>query len=151
MAHRLLFVCLGNICRSPTAEAVVAAKAQARGLDVSVDSAGTGAWHTGDAPDLRMQTAAARAGYDLSGLRARQVVAEDFRRFDRILAMDRRNEADLLRLRPEDGAPVTLLLPFGPTDRLDVPDPYFEGGFDLVVGLIETAADGLLDQLSAGR
>ena len=148
MARRLLFVCLGNICRSPTAEAVTRAKAEARGMDLEIDSAGTGAWHLGDAPDLRMQAAARRAGYDLSGLRARQVTEADFHAFDLMIAMDKRNMADLVRLCPREAStPVALLLPYGPTALTEVPDPYYEGGFDRVVALIETAAEGLLDRL----
>ena len=149
MAKALLFVCLGNICRSPTAEAVTRAKAAERGLDLTLDSAGTGRWHLGDAPDLRMQRAAAKAGYDLSGLRARQVEAADFARFDLILAMDRQNLADLAAMKPKScDVPVALFLPYGPTGRREVPDPYYDGGFDRVVAMIETAADGLLDRLT---
>jgi len=150
MTQKLLFVCLGNICRSPTAEAIVRSKAGARGLALEVDSAGTGAWHIGDAPDLRMQAAASKAGYDLSALRARQVVAQDFSRFDLILAMDSRNMDDLLHMRPRGSdVPVALFLPYGPTGHTDVPDPYYEGGFDRIVALIETAAEGLLDRIAS--
>lgn len=148
MTRSLLFVCLGNICRSPTAEAVTRQKAAERGLDLHVDSAGTGNWHAGDAPDLRMQAAARKAGYEMSELRARQVTDEDFHRFDMILAMDRRNMADLLAIRPRDSeVPVALFLPYGPTRLMEVPDPYYKGGFDKVVAMIETAADGLLDRI----
>lgn len=95
-----------------------------------------------------MQLAATAAGYDLSALRARQFVAEDFGRFDLIVAMDRTNLGDVERLRPEGAAtPVRLMLSYGPSQRVDVPDPYYEGGFDVVVRLIEHAAMGLLAEL----
>jgi protein-tyrosine phosphatase len=144
----VLFVCLGNICRSPTAEGVARALAEGRGLPVAVDSAGTGAWHVGEPPDRRMQAAARAAGYDLSHQRARQVTQADFSRFDLIVAMDRDNRRDVEALRPADNStPVRLMLEFGTSGRSDVPDPYYEGGFDAVVGLIEEAAGGLLDSL----
>lgn len=146
---RLLFVCLGNICRSPTAEAVAAALAPRHGLTLSVDSAGTGDWHLGHPPDPRMQEAARAAGYDLSGLRARQIGAADFARFDLILAMDRRNLADIEALRRGSETPATLLLPFGSDGGTDVPDPYLVGGFGETVTLIEGAVDGLLARIAA--
>ena len=146
MTVGVLFVCLGNICRSPTADAVFTHKARALGLDsrLHIDSAGTGDWHLGEPPDRRSQRHAAQRGYDLSMLRARQVLPGDFRRFDFVLAMDRSNLADLERLRP--GAGVTrpqLLLPFGSSGLLDVPDPYHgdEREFEAVLDLIEEATD----------
>jgi protein-tyrosine phosphatase len=152
MTRRILFVCLGNICRSPTAEGIARARAAARGLDLVVDSAGTGGWHVGDPPDPRMQAAARRAGYDLSDQRARQVGLRDFAGFDLIVAMDRSNRAVLERLRPPGAqTPVELLLSHGPEGRLDVPDPYLEGGFDAVVALIEAAVERLLDRIAAGE
>ncbi len=121
-------------------------------MSVELDSAGTGAWHVGQAPDKRMQAAALEAGYDLSGIRARQVEAADFGRFDRIIAMDRQNRVDLEALRPAGSAtPVQLLLPFGPTGLMDVPDPYYEGRFDEVVRLIEHAVSGLLADIRFGQ
>jgi protein-tyrosine phosphatase len=149
-APRLLFVCLGNICRSPTAEAVTRALAERRGLPLTLDSAGTGDWHVGAPPDARMRQAAARAGYDLEGLRARQVTLADFRRFDIIYAMDRQNLRDLEALHPGRGAAELRLFRAhdpegGPGRAADVPDPYLEGGFDGVVRLIERTAMRLLD------
>lgn len=152
MTHRILFVCLGNICRSPSAEAVVRALAAERGLDLQLDSAGTGDWHAGEPPYGPMQRAARARGYDLSALRARQVTAEDFRRFDLILAMDRANLADLRALRPGDATAALRLFTEttpGTAGGADVPDPYFTRDFDGALDLIETAARGLLDQLSA--
>lgn len=145
---RLLFVCLGNICRSPTAEAVTRALVGQRQLEISVDSAGTGAWHVGNPPDRRMQAAASAAGYDMSSLRARQVTARDFQQFDIIYAMDRQNQIDLERIRPTGAVtPVRLFLEASGLQDADVPDPYYEGGFDSVVTLIERGSAALLDTL----
>lgn len=147
-APRLLFVCLGNICRSPAAEGVMRARAAARGVELSLSSAGTGDWHAGSPPDPRMQAAAAARGYDISGLRARQVERADFARFDFVLAMDRGNLADLRRLAPKGGLAPELMLPGGG----DVPDPYYGGedGFDQVLDLLEGACDRLLDRIAEG-
>jgi protein-tyrosine phosphatase len=146
---RVLFVCLGNICRSPTAEGVLLHKLREAGLAdmVQVDSAGTGDWHVGKAPDARTRVAAQRRGYDLSQLRARQVAAEDFGRFDLILAMDESNLANLHGLRPA-GAAVELDL-FLRRYQLaldEVPDPYYGGedGFEAVLDLVEQACDALI-------
>ncbi|NBC96661.1 MAG: low molecular weight phosphotyrosine protein phosphatase [Deinococcus-Thermus bacterium] len=148
MTHRLLFVCLGNICRSPAAESVARALAERRGLALEIDSAGTGSWHLGDPPDERMQRAAAAAGYDLSDLRARQAVAADFARFDVIYAMDASNARALEALRPAGSAtPVRLFREHDPEGPGDVPDPYLEGGFDAVLRLVERTAAGLLDEI----
>ena len=150
---RVLFVCLGNICRSPTAEAVVRALAalEAPELEVEVDSAGTAGYHIGDAPDPRMRAAAARRGYDLNSLRARVVEPGDFERFDLILAMDRENLAVLHRRAPERAHErVRLFLEFSPeAEPQEVPDPYYGGpnGFEEVLDLIESAARGLLNHL----
>lgn len=148
---RVLFVCLGNICRSPTAEGVFRNRAAAAGLSVTVDSAGTGAWHVGEAPDGRAQAEARKRGYDLSHQRARQATAQDFRDFDLIFAMDRSNLANLTRLRPEGaGAKLSLFLDLLPAQSLrEVPDPYYEDGFDTVLGLIEDGCDALIRQISA--
>ena len=137
---RILTVCLGNICRSPTAEAVLRRKLEVAGLgaQVEVDSAGTGSWHVGNAPDPRSRRHALRRGYDLSALRARCVQDADFVRFDFILAMDEDNLADLERLKP-DGAPAQLQL----FASAQVPDPY-QGGvedFERVLDLVESASD----------
>lgn len=149
MAKRILFVCLGNICRSPSAEAVTRAMAQARGLEVELDSAGTGDWHLGEAPYAPMQKAARARGYDLSGLRARQVEREDFHRFDLIVAMDPENLRELRAMAPaEGGAGVRLLTDYAPELGADaVPDPYFSRDFDGVLHLIERCAGAMLDRL----
>lgn len=144
--NRILFVCLGNICRSPAAEGIFAAKAKAAGLDVAVDSAGTGGWHRGEPPHGPMIAAAARRGYDLSGLRARQVTTADFAAFDRILAMDRSNLADLRAIRPAGGgAELALFL-----GTAEVPDPWYTGDFDAALDLIEAGADRLVARLLGG-
>jgi protein-tyrosine phosphatase len=150
---RILFVCLGNICRSPTAEAVVRALA-ARELPevgLEVDSAGTAEYHVGEPPDPRMQAAAARRGYELKALRARVLEPRDFERFDLILAMDRENLAVLHRRAPEQARErVRLFLEFSPdAEPREVPDPYYGGpnGFEEVLDLVETAARGLLGYL----
>jgi protein-tyrosine phosphatase len=155
---RLLFVCLGNICRSPTAEAVMARLVDDAGRagEVELDSAGTGAWHVGSPPDERATAAASARGIAMRGV-ARQVRAEDFERFDLLLAMDAENHRDLRLLAPdaEGAAKVRMLREFDPasTDAvsLDVPDPYYGGedGFDHVLDLVEAACAGLLDELSA--
>ena len=149
---RVLMVCLGNICRSPTAEGVLRAMARARGIEVAVDSAGTAAWHAGSPPDVRSVAHAARRGIDLSGLRARQVRLGDFDSFDLILAMDHQNLAELVkRSPPEQAHKVRLLLSFAPAWPQDeVPDPYHGGaqGFEHVLDGIEQACEGLLAQLA---
>lgn len=149
---RVLFVCLGNICRSPTAEGVLLHKLREAGLadQVRVDSAGTGDWHVGKAPDARTRVAAQRRGYDLSALRARQVAADDFARFDLILAMDESNLANLGRLRPGDGlAELDLFLRRYELALDEVPDPYYggEAGFEQVLDLVEQACDALIVEI----
>ncbi|MCF7202285.1 low molecular weight protein-tyrosine-phosphatase [Pseudomonas oligotrophica] len=151
---KVLFVCLGNICRSPTAEGVFRRRLRDAGLQarVEVDSAGTADWHAGKAPDARSCRAAATRGYTLDALRARQVSAEDFQRFDLILAMDHDNLARLEALRPQGSrAEVDLLLRRYGLGCDAVPDPYHGGadGFDEVLDLIEQAADRLLDEVRA--
>ncbi|TCP63047.1 protein-tyrosine phosphatase [Rhodovulum bhavnagarense] len=149
MTTRILFVCLGNICRSPTAEGVFAALAARAGAAVEIDSAGTGGWHVGDSPDARAQAAAMARGYDLGGLRARQVLPEDFERFDLILAMDRSNMAALEQMRPAGNAtPVRLFLDYADSTYEEVPDPYYDGGFNLVLDLVEQAARGVLTEIA---
>jgi protein-tyrosine phosphatase len=152
MSASVLFVCLGNICRSPTAHGVLQHKLAQRGLAgrVRVDSAGTGGWHAGEPPDRRSQRHAAARGYDLSGLRARQVVPEDFSRFTHILAMDRSNLDDLHVLKPAAfSGELGLFLGYGSRGLLEVPDPYYGGakGFEDVLDLVEDAADGLIARL----
>jgi protein-tyrosine phosphatase len=150
---RVLFVCLGNICRSPTAEAVFRAIAarEARDLEVDTDSAGTAGYHIGSAPDERSQQAARRRGYDMSKLRARVVVPEDFERFDLILAMDRANLSVLRRRAPRERHDrIRLFLEFAPDlETSEVPDPYYGGpnGFEEVLDLVEDAARALLAHL----
>ena len=158
MKQRVLFVCLGNICRSPTAEAVLRARAQQRGMlaALHIDSAGTGDWHVGKAPDSRALAAAARRGYRMDDLRARQVSRDDFQGFDFLLAMDRANLGELKRLCPSEfGGHLGLFLEFHPEslDDLEVPDPYYGGGdgFETVLDMVERACDGLLDHLSPRR
>ncbi|MGH2863793.1 MAG: low molecular weight protein-tyrosine-phosphatase [Solirubrobacteraceae bacterium] len=155
---RLLFVCLGNICRSPTAEgAMRALVADARVQDdIEIDSAGTGAWHIGCAPDERAAAAARARGLALEGV-ARQVRREDFAEFDLLLAMDGENARELRRMAgsERERAKVRLLREFDPhsTAELDVPDPYFggAGGFEEVLGLVQAACEGLLAEIQAGR
>jgi low molecular weight protein-tyrosine phosphatase len=158
---RLLFVCMGNICRSPTAEGVMRRLVAEAGLDdrIATDSAGTGGWHAGDPPDSRATGAAARRGVTLEGA-ARQVRAEDFRDFDLLIAMDRENLRGLLAVAPDEAGSekVRLLREFDPLSAgapdLDVPDPYYGGdrGFETVLDMTEAACRGLLDELrAAGR
>jgi protein-tyrosine phosphatase len=155
MSTRILFVCLGNICRSPTAEGVFAKMAGEAGADVEVDSAGTSGWHIGDPPDRRAQTAAQRRGVNISRLQARKVVAEDFAAFDLILAMDDDNLAKLRQAAPADAkAELRLFLDYAPdTVRTAIPDPYYGAGdgFELVLDLIEAASRGLLAELEAQK
>ncbi|HZT05102.1 MAG TPA: low molecular weight protein-tyrosine-phosphatase [Steroidobacteraceae bacterium] len=150
---RILFVCLGNICRSPTAEVVfrVVAQRDAPELVLEIDSAGTAAYHVGELPDQRMRQAAARRGYDLSTLRARVVEPDDFEHYDLILAMDRENLRVLeRRAPPEARGRLRLFLEFAPEAGVsEVPDPYYGGpnGFEDVLDLIEAASRGLIEHL----
>jgi protein-tyrosine phosphatase len=152
---RILFVCLGNICRSPTAEAVMRGLVAEAGLDgeVEVQSAGTGSWHLGDPPDPRAVAAAGQRGVKLAGA-ARQVDDADFTRFDLLIAMDRSNRDALLRLAPDGEARdrVRLLRDFG-DGAGDVPDPYYGGedGFADVLDIVERSCAALLEEIRAGR
>lgn len=147
---RILFVCMGNICRSPTAEAVFRYCVEKAGLSerVHIDSAGTHDYHIGAAPDERTQRAAQRRGYDMSQLRGRQVERGDFARFDYVLAMDEANLSILQELRPRDAqSHLGLFLEYAERHReREVPDPYYGGadGFERVLDMVEDAAAGLL-------
>jgi protein-tyrosine phosphatase len=153
---RILFVCLGNICRSPTAEGVMRRLVQHAGLQDSVqlDSAGTGSWHVGDPPDPRASSAARERGIQLSGA-ARQVRRADFEDFDLLVAMDRSNLRELAYLAPDELAreKIRLLREFDPVSadagQLDVPDPYYggDGGFEEVLDLVGAACSGLLAEI----
>lgn len=151
MVPSVLFVCLGNICRSPLAEGVSRDLARREAIAVEIDSAGTGDWHVGHPPDRRAQAVAARNGLDIAGLRARQVTPDDFRRFDHIVAMDASNLANLEAMRPADAtAKVARLLDYAlGTGVADVPDPYYGGpeGFDETHRLVEAGARGLLARI----
>lgn len=148
--HRILFLCLGNICRSPMAEGVFRHLVESKGVAESfyVDSAGMGAWHTGDPPDKRGQQTLRKRGIDISGQRARQVRTADFEHFDLLVGMDQSNREALLGLAPQSQVhKVRLLLEFAPdTGVEDVPDPYYGGasGFDRVYDLIDAGTKGLL-------
>lgn len=150
---RILFVCLGNICRSPTAEVVFRAVASREAPDIvlEIDSAGTAGYHVGEQPDRRTRQAAARRGYDMSALRARVVEPGDFENFDLILAMDRENLRALERRSPPQARErLRLFLDFAPeTGISEVPDPYYGGanGFEDVLDLIEAASRGLVQHL----
>jgi low molecular weight protein-tyrosine phosphatase len=153
---RILFVCMGNICRSPTAEGVTRRLVEDAGLDIEIDSAGTGAWHAGEPPDRRAALAARRRGITLDGA-ARQVTPDDFRRFDLLIALDRANLSELLAIAPDEQAAekVRLLREFDPGagGDLDVPDPYYGGdrGFETVLDMVEAACRGLIDELRAAE
>lgn len=149
---KVLFVCLGNICRSPTAEGVFRHYVKQAGLDgkVTIDSAGTADWHIGKTPDPRTIKAAAKRGYDLSALQGRQAVAEDFHKFDLILAMDESNLTNLQAIQPADSkAELALYLPRLGQETREVPDPYYGGedGFELVLDMLEQASEVLLDEV----
>ena len=152
MTVKILFVCLGNICRSPLAEAAFRAEAARLGLDAEADSAGTGGWHRGEPPDRRAIAAARRNGVDIAHLRARQVRPEDFERFDLILALDADNLADLHALRPADSrASLSLLLDHVPgREGAAVADPYYGGDaeFDITWRDVAEAARALADRLA---
>jgi protein-tyrosine phosphatase len=151
---KVLFVCMGNICRSPTAQGVFELLVQDTSLAdrIQVDSAGTHAYHVGEGPDRRAREAAARRGVDLARQRARRIDAADFEYFDYVVAMDRDNLEELLALCPEQHrGKLRLLLDFAPhlSPQIDVPDPYYGGaqGFERVLDLVEEGARGLLEEL----
>lgn len=150
---KVLFVCLGNICRSPTAHGVFQHLVSERGLSqqIDVDSAGTSDWHIGRSPDSRAQAAALQRGCDLSALSARQVSSADFYDFDYILAMDNQNLQDLEQVSPAGfSGYLELFLPYGNIgEPREVPDPYYGGeqGFDQVLDMVELASTGLLNHI----
>ena len=145
---RVVFVCLGNICRSPTAEAVFRHKAQEAMLELVTDSAGTAGYHIGARPDKRSMAVAQRRGYHFDGISCRKVVDDDFILTDLIIAMDNANHSSLLKRCPEEHQnKVKLFMDFADSDFSEVPDPYYGGikGFELVLNLIEQASDGLVE------
>ncbi|MGB3634695.1 MAG: low molecular weight protein-tyrosine-phosphatase [Rubrobacteraceae bacterium] len=148
----VLFVCLGNICRSPIAQGVFEDLLRRNGLEdeVFVDSAGTGAWHIGHPPDERARESAGKRGLDLSGQRARRITPEDCRKFDYVIAMDRDNYESVSPLCHQSEAEVRLFLDYAPKlPQEEVPDPYYGGpdGFEHVLDLVEEAAQGLLEDV----
>lgn len=155
MTVSVLFVCLGNICRSPLAEAAFRREARRVGLDIVTDSAGTGDWHVGKAPDRRAQAVARRQGDDIAHYRARQVMVADFERFTHIVALDTQNLADLEKLRPFGAtARLSLLLDHVPgREGQSVADPYYgdDEAFDLAWSEVTSGAAGLLQWLGLAR
>lgn len=151
---KVLFVCMGNICRSPTAEGVFRHKVNLASMDdlIYIDSAGTHAYHIGEPPDTRAQKAALRRSIDLSNQRARRVSSDDIQEFDYVIAMDHDNKADLLSICPEGFEDrIHLFLEFSDSNHSEVPDPYYgQGrGFEIVLNLAEEAAQGLLSHIQA--
>ncbi|WP_162940951.1 low molecular weight protein-tyrosine-phosphatase [Photobacterium salinisoli] len=146
----VLLVCMGNICRSATAEAVLRAKAVKAGVELDIDSAGTIGFHEGKRPDSRSRAAGEARGYSFAGIRARQISVGDFDKFDLILVADRQNLSDLTAICPaEHLSKLSLLLDFSDAEEEEVPDPYYGGeeGFEHVLDLIETAADKIVASL----
>lgn len=147
---KILVVCMGNICRSPTGEAVLRAKAKQLGINVEIDSAGTIGYHQGNPPDERSRQAGERRGYSFKGIRSRKVELQDFAYFDLILAADNDNLSDLQAICPaEHQFKLKLYLSFGDSEQQEIPDPYYGGerGFELVLDLLEDAAESVLRQL----
>lgn len=146
----VLFVCLGNICRSPTAEAVFRHKAMQRGVNLNIDSAGTMGYHKGSPPDPRSKDAGEARGYSFDGLACRRVTQDDFSEFDYVIAMDEENVSDLKDACPDEYLEkIHLLLSFAGVEESVVPDPYYGGrkGFEYVLDLVELGSDGLLDHI----
>ncbi len=149
---KVLFVCLGNICRSPTAQGIFEHMVKEAGLEdkIIIDSAGTAGYHIGVQPDKRSQAAALKRNYDLSAQRARKVEYEDFVEFDYILAMDESNFEDIKEIAPRElYHKIHLILDYGSSGKKSVPDPYYGGekGFELVLDLLEEACEGLLKKI----
>lgn len=150
----VLFLCLGNICRSPAAESICRARAAQAGISLYVDSAGVGAWHAGAPPDARMVAAAAARGFDMTGQEARAMRPHDYVFFDHILTADRSVHAEVLRRRPEGGdANIRLLLSYADVGISEIPDPYYGGdaGFARALNLIEAGVDGFLATLQPSK
>lgn len=146
----VLFICMGNICRSPSAEAVFRTKAREQGVEISSDSAGTIAYHQGECPDTRARAAGERRGFDFSGITARAVTNDDFEQFDLILAADEANLADLKQRCPAHlQYKLRLILSYIDGGYTEVPDPYYGGdkGFELVLDLLEQSCDALIASL----
>ena len=152
MTTKVLFVCLGNICRSPTAESVMRTKALEQGHDITVDSAGTSDWHIGSPPYGPMTKAAEKRGYDMAPLRARLFLAQDFTDFDLIITMDDANTDNVEALRPPSSkTTVRKLLSFSDASVDDVPDPYYTRDFDGALDMITAAAKRLLADISGSQ
>jgi protein-tyrosine phosphatase len=149
----ILFVCMGNICRSPSAEAVFRQKMKTEALSLTLDSAGTVGSHAREKPDHRAQKAGVARGYSFDNIKARKVTVKDFEKFDLILAMDERNVKDLMKVAPEGyGDKVQLFLDYAENfEDQEVPDPYYGGarGFQYVLDLVEDASDGLIKRLTS--
>jgi len=148
---KILVICMGNICRSPTGEAVLKAKAQELGMNLKVDSAGTTGYHAGNPPDPRSIQAGVNRGYNFLGMQSRQITINDFEEFDYILAADKSNLADLMDICPSHlQYKLSFFLSHGDSDHIEVPDPYYGGdnGFELVLDLIEEASIKFLEKLN---
>lgn len=149
---KILIVCLGNICRSPTAQAVLTSIVKQRGLDIEVDSAGTIGVHQGKRPDSRSRAAGEKRGYNFTGITSRPVQEQDFAHFDYIFAADKQNKMDLMARCPAQYQhKIALFLEFAGAEQSEIPDPYYGGeqGFELVLDLLEQASNQLLDKLGA--
>ena len=149
MIKSVLFVCLGNICRSPTAECIFREKAKISKLDIFCDSAGTASWHVGSFPYQPMQLAAKNRGFDISKLRARQIKIADFNEFDLLVVMDQENRSNLQNLCPERSDKVHLLTDYSLEDlEYDyVPDPYYTRNFNQTLDIIEASLNGLVESV----
>ena len=149
MIKSVLFVCLGNICRSPTAECIFREKAKISKLDIFCDSAGTASWHVGSFPYQPMQLAAKNRGFDMSQLRARQIKIADFNEFDLLVVMDQENRSNLQNLCPEKSDKVHLLTEYSLEDlEYDyVPDPYYTRNFNQTLDIIEASLNGLVESV----
>ncbi|HEB62803.1 MAG TPA: low molecular weight phosphotyrosine protein phosphatase [Bacteroidetes bacterium] len=147
---KILLVCLGNICRSPLAEGIIRNKSELMNLDLIVDSAGTSDWHIGEPPDVRGINVAFENGIDISNLKARQFIIEDFDKFDLILAMDKANYSELLNLarNSNDTKKIKLFMNVAyPGVNMDVPDPYYDNRFEEVFELLDEASENILEKL----